>query len=190
MAFVHLSDLKDYDTLSTVSHSTVSSGFRVKDPKKLPRLNDRWSCVTCSGFTVTGRPCKNSTLNRSGFCQAHETPEVKSAAFLLMCDEALEALEEFPKIPEIVKEIPTATPEIVKEIPTATPEIVKEIPTTTPVNQVHIHYNLSGLMKQINIFIVLCFLSVAMYNSMQPSSDVVCLPAPPVPPSASVMYLK
>ena len=101
MAFVHLSDLKDYDALSTASRSTVSSGFRVKDPKKLPRLNDRWSCVTCSGFTVTGRPCKNSTLNRSGFCQTHETPEAKSAAFLLMCDEALEALEEFPKIPEI-----------------------------------------------------------------------------------------
>ena len=180
MAFVHLSDLKDYDALSTASRSTVSSAFRVKDPKKLPRLNDRWSCVTCSGFTVTGRPCKNSTLNRSGFCQTHETPEAKSAAFLLMCDEALEALEEeFPKIPgPIVKEI-------VKEIP-----IVQEIPTATPVNQVHNHYNLSGLMKQINIFIVLCLLSVAMYNSMQPSFDVVCLPAPPVPPPASVMYLK
>ena len=69
--------------------------------------------------------------------------------------------------------------------------IAKEIPTATPVNQVHIHYNLSGLMKQINIFIVLCFLFVAMYISMQPSSDeLVCLPAPPVPPPASVMYLK
>ena len=168
MAFVHLSDLKDYDALSTASHSTVSSGFRVKDPKKLPRLNDRWSCVTCSGFTVNGRPCKNSTLNRSGFCQTHETPEAKSAAFLLMCDEALEALEEFPKIPEI---------------PIPDEPIVKEIPTATPVNQVHIHYNLSGLMKQINIFIVLCFLFVAMYISMQPSSDeLVCLPAPPVTP--------
>ena len=129
MAFVHLSDLKDYDTLSTASRSTVSSGFRVKDPKKLPRLNDRWSCVTCSGFTVTGRPCKNSTLNRSGFCQTHETPEAKSAAFLLMCDEALEALEEFTKIPEI---------------PIPDEAIVKEIPTATPVNQVHNHYNLSG----------------------------------------------
>ena len=48
MAFVHLSDLKDYDALSTASRTTVSSGFRVKNPKKLPRLNDRWSCVTCS----------------------------------------------------------------------------------------------------------------------------------------------
>ena len=158
MAFVHLSDLKDYDALSTASHSTVSSGFRVKDPKKLPRLNDRWSCVTCSGFTVNGRPCKNSTLNRSGFCQTHETPEAKSAAFLLMCDEALEAIEDFPKIPEI------PIPEPIIKDPIPDKPIVKEIPTATPVNQVHIHYNLSGLMKQINIFIVLCFLSVAMYK--------------------------
>ena len=184
MAFVHLSDLKDYDALSTASRSTVSSGFRVKDPKKLPRLNDRWSCVTCSGFTATGRPCKNSTLNRSGLCQNHETPEAKAAAFLLMCDQALEALEEFPKIPEI------PIPEPIIKDPIPDKPIVKEIPTATPVNQVHNHYNLSGLMKQINIFIVLCFLSVAMYISMQPSFDVVCLPAPPVPPPASVMYLK
>ena len=176
MAFVHLSDLKDYDdALSTASRTTVSSGFRVKDHTKLPRLHDRSSCVMCSGFTQSGRPCKKATLNRSGFCNNHETPEIKAAAFLLMCDQALEALEDFPKIPEI---------------PIPDEPIVKEIPTATPVNQVHNHYNLSGLMKQINIFIVLCFLSVAMYNSMQPSFDVVCLPAPPVPPPASVMYLK
>ena len=178
MAFVHLSDLKDYDALSTASRTTVSSGFRVKDPTKLPRLHDRSSCVMCSGFTQSGRPCMKATLNRSGFCNNHETAEIKAAAFLLMCDQALEAIEDFPKIPEI------------PEIPIPDEPIVKEIPTATPVNQVHIHYNLSGLMKQINIFIVLCFLSVAMYNSMQPSSDVVCLPAPPVPPPASVMYLK
>jgi hypothetical protein len=94
----------------------------------------------------------------------------------MMCDEALEALDEIPKIPKI---------------PTPDEPIVKEIPTATHVNQVHIHYNLSGLMKQIKIFIVLCFLFVAMYISMQPFSDeLVCLPAPPVPPPASVMYLK
>ena len=184
MAFVHLSDLKDYDALSTASRTTVSSGFRVKDHTKLPRLHDRLSCVTCSGFTQSGRPCKKATLNRSGFCNNHETPEIKAAAFLLMCDQALEAIEDFPKIPEI------PIPEPIIKDPIPDKPIVKEIPTATPVNQVNIHYNLPGLMKQINIFIVLCFLSVAMYNSMQPSFDVVCLPAPPVPPPASVMYLK
>ena len=102
MAFVHLSDLKDYDALSTASRSTVSSGFRVKDSKKLPRLNDRWSCVTCSGFTKEGRPCKNRTLNRSGYCQTHETREIKSEAFLQMCDDLLEAVEHLPnKNPKI-----------------------------------------------------------------------------------------
>ena len=184
MAFVHLSDLKDYDALSTASRSTVSSGFRVKDPKKLPGLNDRWSCVTCSGFTVTGRPCKNSTLNRSGLCQNHETPEAKAAAFLLMCDQALEALEEFPKIPEI----PIDDEPIIKD-PIPDKPIVKEIPTATPVNQVHIHYSLSGLMKQINIFIAYCVILFAMYmygKSMHASDELVCLSAPhaaPAPPS-------
>jgi hypothetical protein len=126
-----VSDLKDYDTLSTTSRTTVSSGLRVKDPKKLPRLNDRWSCVTCSGFTVTGRQCKNSSFNRSGLCQTHETPADKSTTFLMMCDEALEALEE---------EIPKKIPEIPK-IPIPDEAIAQEIPTATPVNQVHIHYN-------------------------------------------------
>ena len=121
-----------------------------------------------------------------------------------MCNEYLEALEEIPKkIPEIPK-IPIPDEPIrrtdrraerraetdVKD-PIPHEPIVKEIATATPVNQVHNHYNLSGLMKQINIFIVLCFLAVAMYISMQPSSDeLVCLPAPPVTPPASVMYLK
>ena len=77
----------------------------------------------------------------------------QSAAFLLMCDELLEAVEEIPKkIPEIPK-IPIPDEAIVKEIPTATP--------ATPVNQVH--FNLSGLMKQINIFIAYCIILDVVY---------------------------
>jgi hypothetical protein len=183
MAFVHLSDLKDYDALSTASRSTVSSGFRVKNPKKLPRLNDRWSSVTCSGCGERGKPCRNRTLNRSGFCHVHETPEARCAAFLLMCDEALEALEteELPKIPEI------PIPEPIIKDPIPDKPIVKEIPTATPVNQVNIQYNLSGLMKQINIFIALILFAMYMYGkSMHASDELVCLPAPhaaPAPPS-------
>ena len=180
MAFVHLSDLKDYDALSTASRTTVSSGFRVKDHTKLPRLHDRLSCVTCSGFTQSGRPCKKATLNRSGFCNNHETPEIKAAAFLLMCDQALEALEDFPKIPEI------PIPEPIIKDPIPDKPIVKEIPTATPVNQVHIHYNLSGLMKQINIFIAFCLFAYMYGKSMHASDELVCLPAPraaPAPPS-------
>jgi hypothetical protein len=184
MAFVHLSDLKDYgDSLSTASRTTVSSGFRVKDHTKLPRLHDRSSCVMCSGFTQSGRPCKKATLNRSGFCNNHETAEIKAAAFLLMCDQALEALDDFPKIPEI------PNPEPIIKDPIPDKPIVKEIPTATPVNQVHIHYSLSGLMKQINIFITYCVILFAMYmygKSMHASDELVCLPAPhaaPAPPS-------
>jgi hypothetical protein len=179
MAFVNLSDIKDYDAVSTASRTTVSSEFRVKNPKKLPRLNDRFICVTCSGFTVTGRPCKNPTLNRSGYCQTHETREIKSEAFLQMCDDLLEAVEHLPnKIPKI----PIPDEAIVDEIPTA-------IPTTTPANQIHIHYNLFDLMKQINIFIAYCIIMLVVYmymKSMHVSDELVCLPAPrraPTPPS-------
>jgi hypothetical protein len=191
MAFVDLSHLKRDPTasrtFSTASRTTVSSGFCVNDPTKLPRLNDRSSCVACSGFTVTGRPCKNSTLNRSGFCQAHETPELKSAAFLLMCDEALEALdlEEIPEkiLPRSLFDEPIRRTERRAETdkdPIPDEPIVKEISTATPVNQVHNHYNLSGLMKQINIFIVLCLFAMYMYKSM----DAAAPRAAPPPPSA------
>ena len=107
-----------------------------------------------------------------------------AAAFLLMCDQALEALEEFPKIPEI----PIDDEPIIKD-PIPDKPIVKEIPTATPVNQVHIHYSLSGLMKQINIFIAYCVILFAMYmygKRMHASDELVCLSAPhaaPAPPS-------
>eukprot|EP00966_Prymnesium_polylepis_P102600 2376939-Prymnesium_polylepis.1 len=94
------------------------------------------------------------TLNRSGLCVHHEPDEDRNAQFLMMCDEALEALEipEIPvKIPEKIPEIPVKIPKVPEKMPDE--PIAKEI----PVDDVRIH-NLSGLMKQINILIVLCFI--------------------------------
>eukprot|EP00966_Prymnesium_polylepis_P168877 3904665-Prymnesium_polylepis.1 len=64
MDFVNLSDLKakEDDALSTTSRTTVSSGFRVKNHKKLPGLNDRPFCTLCTAFTSLNRPCKKMTL--------------------------------------------------------------------------------------------------------------------------------
>ena len=104
-----------------------------------------------------------------------------------MCDEALEAFEIPVKIPE---KIPVKIPEKIPVIPDE--PIAVDIPTATPVDQVHIHYNMSDLMKQINIFIAYCLILFAMYiKSMHVSDELVCLPAPrgaPAPPS--VMYVR